>query len=124
MVGPVAANGARPKPLSVHGAESTLSIGTIAEGDESISTRPAGLHVPHDARLRDGAEGGESLQENLVIDLVGQVTDKDVEMVGRVLLGGVVRLISPVDADFLVQSATLTQRYSCARLRCCECDGR
>jgi hypothetical protein len=47
LVGPVAANGARSKPLSIHGAQCALSISTIPESNESVTTRSAGLHVPH-----------------------------------------------------------------------------
>jgi len=49
LVRPVAANGTRPKPFSVHGAECAFGISTIPESDESVSTRSARLHVPHDA---------------------------------------------------------------------------
>ncbi len=101
LIGPVATDGARSQPFAVHGAERFLRIWTLAEGNKSIATRSAGLHVPHDARLRDGAERGECLEEDLVVDFVGQITDEDVEMVGRVFLVLVVRLIGPVDADFL-----------------------
>jgi hypothetical protein len=44
------------------------------------------------------------LEKDLIVDFVGQVTDEDVEVVGSILLGGVVRLISPVDANFLSES--------------------
>lgn len=124
LVGPVAANGARSKPLAVHRAKRTLSISTITESDETVSARSTSLHVPHDAGLGNRTKGGESLQEDLIVDFVGQIADENVEMVGRVLLGGVVGLISPVDADFLVESETPKVASSCARLRCCECDGR
>jgi hypothetical protein len=107
LVGPVAADGARSKPLSVHGAERALSIGAIPEGDEAVSAGSARLHVPHDASFRNGTKGREGLEEDLIVDLVGQVADEDVEVVGRVFLGGVVRLISPVDADFLSESVPM-----------------
>jgi len=61
LVGPVASNGSRPQPLSIHGAQRAVCVRAIAEGHESISTRPARLHVPHDASFRNGAEGGEGL---------------------------------------------------------------
>jgi hypothetical protein len=113
LVSPVAADGSRAKPLSIHGAERALSIGAIAEGNETVSTRPAGLHIPHDTGFRHGTKGGEGLQQNLVVDLVGQVTDEDVEVVRGVLLGGVVGLVGPVDADFLAESVAgeLQRRY-------------
>jgi hypothetical protein len=74
------------------------------KSDESVSTRPARLHVPHNASLGDEAECRESLQKDLVVDFVRQVANEDVEVVGCVLLRGVVRLIGPVDADFLLES--------------------
>jgi hypothetical protein len=104
LVGPVAADSARAKPLSVHGAKGAISIGAIPKGDESVTTRPACLHVPHDAGLGDGTKGRESLEENLVIDLVGQITDEDVEMVRSVFFGCVVRLVGPVHTNFLCES--------------------
>jgi hypothetical protein len=124
LVGPVAADGARPKPLAVHGAQCAISISTVAEGNETISTRPPGLHVPHDAGLRDRAESRESLEKDLIVDLIGQVADKDVVVVRSVLLGGVVGLISPVDADFLSESDVSRSPSQHASLRCCGCDGR
>lgn len=101
LVGPVAADSARAKPLSVHRAESAISIGAIPKRDKSVTTRPARLHVPHNASLGNGTKGGESLEENLIIDFVGQVTDKDMEMVRGVFFGCVVRLVGPVNTNFL-----------------------
>jgi hypothetical protein len=110
LVGPVAADGTRSKPFAVHGAEGALSISTIPERDESVSTRPASLHVPHDTSFRHGAECGEGLEEHLIVDLVGQVANEDVVVVRSVLLGGVVGLVSPVDANFLSESDLLAQQ--------------
>ena len=102
LVGPVATNGARSEPLPVHRAERLLSIRTVAEGDKSITTRTACLHVPHDARFRDGAKGGKGLKEDLIVHLVAKITNENMEMVGSVFLVGVVGLVGPVDTDFLV----------------------
>lgn len=41
------------------------------------------------------------MEEDLVIDFVGKITNEDVEVVGRVFLGGSVGLVGPVDPDFL-----------------------
>ena len=101
LVGPVAADGTGAEPLAVHGAQSLLGIRALAERDEAVATRAAGLHVPHDAGLGDGAEGGEGLQQDLVVHLVGKIADEDVEMVRGVLLVVVVGLISPIHANFL-----------------------
>lgn len=102
LVCPIAANGTRTKPLAVHGAEGSLGVGAVAEGDKTVAARPTCLHIPHDAGFGDGAKGGEGLEENLVVDLVGQIADEDVEVVRGVFLGGVVGLVGPVDANFLV----------------------
>lgn len=117
LVSPVAANGTRTKPLSIHRAECSFSIGTITERDETVATRPASLHVPHDAGLRDRAKGGEGLEKHLIIDLIGQIANEDVEVVRGILLRGVVGLVSPVDADFLYRSA-LTPIRSVTGPRC------
>ena len=109
LVGPVAADGTRTEPLAVHVGESLLSIATIAESDEAVATRATSLHVPHDAGLRNGTKGGESLEEDLIVDFVGEIADKDVEVVRGVLLGGSVRLVSPVDANLLLVNATAVE---------------
>jgi hypothetical protein len=107
LVSPVATNGAGTQPFAVHGAECALGISAIPESNKSISTRPACFHVPHDASLGDGAKSRECLEKHLVVDLVGQVTDEDMEVVGSILLCGVVRLISPIDANFLGKSKSI-----------------
>ena len=53
LVGPVAANGARSKPFTIHGAQSLLCVLALAERDEAISSRATCLHVPHDASFGD-----------------------------------------------------------------------
>jgi hypothetical protein len=106
LICPVATDGARTEPFTVHGAQRAISIGAIAESDEAVAARPASLHVPHDARFRDRAKRGKGLEQHLVVDLIGQITDEDMEVVRSVLLGGVVRLVSPVYPDFLSESAS------------------
>jgi hypothetical protein len=44
------------------------------------------------------------LEKDLIVDLVGEIADEDVEVVRRVFLGRVVRLVGPVDANFLFLS--------------------
>lgn len=105
LVGPVATNGTGAEPLAVHGAQRLFSIRTVAEGDETVATRATRLHIPHDASLRDRTESGEGLEQDLIIDLVRKVTDENVEVVGRVLLGLRVGLVGPVDADFLASKS-------------------
>ena len=45
------------------------------------------------------------MQQDLIVDLVGEIADEDVEVVGSVFLGIVVGLIRPVDADLLLMNA-------------------
>lgn len=101
LVRPVAADGTRAKPFAVHGAEGPFGIGAIAESDETVAARPACLHIPHDTSLGDGTKSREGLQEDFIVDLVGQIADEDVEVVRGVFLGRVVGLIGPIDTDFL-----------------------
>ena len=101
LVGPVATNGPGSKPLSVHGAQSLLSIGTVAESNEAVTARATGLHVPHDAGLGNRSKGREGLKQHLVVDFIGQISDEDVEVTRGVLLVLVVGLVGPVHADFL-----------------------
>lgn len=51
LVGPVAADGTRTKPLSIHGAQSFFSIWTFTECNEAVATRATCLHIPHDTGL-------------------------------------------------------------------------
>lgn len=53
LVGPVAADGARSKPFTVHRAQSLLSVLSFSERHEAVASGAAGLHVPHDASFRD-----------------------------------------------------------------------
>lgn len=53
LIRPIAADGARSKPFTVHGAQSLLRILTLAERNESITSGATSFHIPHDACLRD-----------------------------------------------------------------------
>lgn len=102
LVCPVAADGTGTEPLAIHGAECLLGIGAVAECDEAITTGSAGFHVPHHTRLGHRAKYGEGLRKDFVIDLIGEITDEDMEVVGRVLLGCAGGgLVGPIDSDFL-----------------------
>ena len=114
LVGPVATDGARAKPLAVHVGESLLSITTVTESDKAVATGAASLHVPHDTSLGDSAKGGEGLEQNLIVDFVAKVADEDVEVVRGVLLGDSVGLVGPVDADLLLVNATAIEGLHCA----------
>lgn len=109
LVGPVAADRARPEPLAIHGAQRLLGIWAVAEGHEAISPRPACLHVPHDPGFGDRSKRRKGLRENLVVDLVRQIAHKDVEVTRGVLLACRVRLVGPVDPDFLNRSVNTPQ---------------
>ena len=86
LVGPVAADGARSKPLAVHSVESLISIGAVPESNKSVSTRASSLHIPHHTSFGDRTKGGEGLSQDLVVHFVAQVTNKDVEVVRGILL--------------------------------------
>lgn len=101
LVGPVAANSARAQPFSIHAAQSLFSLPAILESDESVATGAASLHVPHHTSLGNSTKSSESLGKDFVIYLIGQITHKDVEMVGSVFFGNVARLVGPVDTNFL-----------------------
>lgn len=119
LVGPVAADGTRSKPLSVHRRKSSLGISTVAECNEAVTTRATSLHVPHHASLGNGAKRRESLKENLIVDFVGEVTDEDVKVTASVLLVVVVGLVSPIDTNFLkvlIRPSLSTQNCLCLRI--------
>lgn len=109
LVGPVAANRTRAEPLAIHCSQGLVGISAVPESNEAVATGAASLHVPHHTSLGDGTKGRESLGQNLVVHLIAQVTNEDVEVVGSVLLAGAVGLISPVDADFLEKSGTVSE---------------
>jgi hypothetical protein len=44
------------------------------------------------------------LEKDFVIDFVAEVSDKDMEVIGSILFVVTVRLVGPVDTDFLVVS--------------------
>ena len=101
LVGPVASDSTRAEPFAVHGAQRLLGISAVAESDKSVTTRSTSLHIPHNSSLRDRTEGGECLGENLIVDFVGQVANEDVEVARGILLARGIRLVGPVDANFL-----------------------
>lgn len=102
LVGPVDADGAGSEPFAVHGGDGLLGIGLVPKGKETVTARLARVHVPHDAGVGHGTEGGEGLGEDVVVDLGGKVADEDVEVVGSVFLV-LLALVSPVHADLGVE---------------------
>ena len=47
------------------------------------------------------------MKKNLVVNFIAKVTDKNMEMVRGVFLIGIVRLIGPINADFLCDVSKL-----------------
>jgi len=47
------------------------------------------------------------LEENLIVDFVREIADKDVKVVGGIFLVGGVGLVSPIDADFLYNKSEI-----------------
>ena len=109
LVGPVAANSTRTEPLTVHGAQRLLGILALTESNESVSTGTSSLHIPHNSSLRNGTEGRESLEKNLIVDLVGKIANEDMKVVRSILLVGSVRLVCPVDADLSLVDTSAVQ---------------
>lgn len=124
LISPVATDCAGTKPLAIHGAKRPLSLSAIAESNESIATGAACLHVPHDTGFGYVTKGGEGLQQYFIVDLVGKVTDEDVEVIRGVFLCRVVGLIGPVDANFLTWSAAPIVSWWGGRVRTVLCTRR
>ena len=101
LIGPVAANGARAKPFSIHRAQCLFSIRAIAKSNEAVTTRATGLHVPHDTSFGDGTKGRKGLEENFIIHFVAQIPNENMVMIRGIFLVGIIGLVSPVDSDFL-----------------------
>ena len=119
LVGPVDANGTRPEPFAIHGGDSLFGVGLVSEGKEPVATRLARVHVPHDTRIREGAERAERLGEDIVVDFGDEVADEDVIVVARVLLV-LLALVRPVDADLGVEDLApvegLERSFGCAHV--------
>lgn len=61
LISPVAADGARTEPFTIHRAQRLVSVSTVTEGDKTIATGAASLHVPHNASLGNRTKGREGL---------------------------------------------------------------
>lgn len=101
MVGPVAANGTRTQPFTIHGFDGFFGVCTLAEGNEAIATGATRFHIPHYTGFRNGTKSREGLQQDLIVDFVAQVTNKDMEVVRGVLFVGIAGLVGPVYTDLL-----------------------
>lgn len=116
LVGPVAPNSAGTQPFTIHRAQGLLGLVAVAERNKPVATRTAGLHVPHHAGLGHRAERIERLLQDLVVDLIAQVSDEDVEVVRGVFFVRAVGLVGPVDADFLVTDRQRLLQGACGEL--------
>jgi hypothetical protein len=102
LICPVDSNSTRAEPFAIHGSDRLLGISLVAEGEETVTTRFSGVHVPHDTGIREGAEGTECLGKDLVVNLGAEVTDENVVMCGGVLLV-LATLVCPIDTDLCIK---------------------
>ena len=105
LIGPVDTNGSRAEPLAIHCGNGLLSIGLVAKCQETVATRLARVHVPHDTGIGQGAKSGKCLGEDIIVDLGGEVANENMEVVGRVLLV-LLALIRPIHTDLRVEDLT------------------
>jgi hypothetical protein len=103
LICPVAANLACAQPFSIHGSDGFVCVFSLAVGNKSIASGATSLHIPHDASFGDFSENGKCSGQCFIVDFVGQVANKDVEMVRSILLVRIVWMICPVDSNFLFQ---------------------
>jgi len=102
LICPVDSNGTRAQPFAVHGSDCLFSVGLIAEGEKTVTTRFSRVHVPHDTGIGEGSKGAECFGEDLIVDLRAEIANEDVVMCGGVLLV-LAALICPVDTDFCIK---------------------
>jgi hypothetical protein len=91
-----------------HPADGEMAMAS-PEGQESVTSALARVHVPHDSCLAHGSKRSKCLGEYLVVHLGREVSDKDVEMMLRVLLV-LLTLVGPVDSDLCVKDLSPVQR--------------
>ena len=102
LVRPIDSNGTRAQPLAVHRSNRLFGVGLVAEGEETVTTRFSGVHIPHDTGIGESAEGAECLTKNLVVDLGAEITNEDMVVCGGVFLV-LAALVCPVDADLGIE---------------------
>ncbi|KAH3678904.1 hypothetical protein WICPIJ_008792 [Wickerhamomyces pijperi] len=95
--GPVQSDGSTSDQFTVHSLDGFLGVFLVGEGHKPVPSGSTGLHVPHDVGLNQRGKSLEGLLEELVVDVCGQVTDKDVEEI--LVLGALLGLVGPVDCD-------------------------
>ena len=80
----------------------------LPERQKPIAPALARIHIPHDPRLTHRPKCSKCLSQHIVIDLGTEVTDKDVEMMLRILLV-LLALIRPVDPHFGIEYLSAIQ---------------
>ena len=103
LVRPVDSNSARAEPFAIHRSDCLFGIGLVAEGEETVTTRFSGVHVPHDTGIRKGPEGAECLREDLVVNFGAEITNEDMVVCGGILLV-LTTLVCPVDTDLCIEN--------------------
>jgi hypothetical protein len=98
LVRPIDSNSTRAQPFAIHGSDRLFGVGFVAEGEETVTTRFSGVHIPHDTSIGEGAEGAERLTKNLVVNLRAEITNEDMVVRGGVFLV-LTALVCPVDTD-------------------------
>ena len=98
LVRPIDSNCTRAQPLAIHRSDCLLGIGLVAEGEETVTTRFSGVHIPHDTGIREGAKCAERLAKNFIVNLGAEITNEDMIVCGGVFLV-LAALVRPVDAD-------------------------
>lgn len=69
LICPVDTNGAGAEPFAIHSSDGLLRVCFVPERQKAVTTRLAGIHIPHHASIGQGAKSAESLGENVVVDL-------------------------------------------------------
>jgi hypothetical protein len=85
-----------------------LRVGLVTEGQETIATRLARVHVPHDTSIGQSAKSGKGLGKDIIVDLGRQVTNEDMVVIRCVLLV-LLALICPIYSDFCVEDLTTVE---------------
>ena len=98
LVRPIDSNSTRAQPFAIHGSDCLLGISLVTEGEEAVTTRFSGVHIPHDTGIGEGTEGAECLTKNFIVNLRTEITNEDMVVRGGVLLV-LTALVCPVDAD-------------------------
>ena len=102
LICPIDSDGTRAEPLAVHGGNCLLSVGLVAEGEETVTTRFSRIHIPHDSGVGEGTKGTECLGKNLIVNLRTEIANEDMEVRSGVLLI-LTALICPIDANLCIK---------------------